>query len=116
WGTNPGMVTDVTGIVPDPATMPEENDRKAAERALEYMGLKPNMPITDIAIDRVFIGSCTNARLSDLHAAADIIKGRKVSPDVVALVVPGSQSIKKQAEAEGLDKVFKEAGFEWRES
>jgi 3-isopropylmalate/(R)-2-methylmalate dehydratase large subunit len=110
------MVTDVTGIVPDPATMPEENDRKAAERALEYMGLKPNMPITDIAIDRVFIGSCTNARLSDLHAAADIIKGRKVSPDVVALVVPGSQSIKKQAEAEGLDKVFKEAGFEWRES
>ena len=116
WGTNPGMVTDVTGIVPDPAAMPEENDRKAAERALEYMGLKPNMSITDIAIDRVFIGSCTNARLSDLHAAADIIKGRKVSPGVVALVVPGSQSIKKQAEAEGLDKVFKEAGFEWRES
>jgi 3-isopropylmalate/(R)-2-methylmalate dehydratase large subunit len=116
WGTNPGMVTDVTGRVPDPASMPVENDRRAAERALEYMGLKPNMPITDIAINRVFIGSCTNSRLSDLRAAADVIKGRKVSPDVVALVVPGSQPIKKQAEAEGLDKIFKEAGFEWRES
>ena len=116
WGTNPGMVTDVAGIVPDPAGMPNENDRKAAEKALEYMDLKPGTPITDIPIDRVFIGSCTNSRLSDLHAAASAIKGRKVAPGVVALVVPGSQTVKKQAEAEGLDRVFKDAGFEWRES
>ena len=116
WGTNPGMVTDVTGVVPDPGDMAGENDRRAAEKALSYMALEPNTSITDIEIDRVFIGSCTNSRLSDLRAAADVIKGRRVSPRVTALVVPGSHSVKRQAEAEGLDRVFKEAGFEWREA
>jgi 3-isopropylmalate/(R)-2-methylmalate dehydratase large subunit len=96
--------------------MPDANDRKAAERALEYMDLKPGTPITDIRIDRVFIGSCTNSRLSDLRAAAAVIKGRHVAPGVTALVVPGSQTVKHQAEAEGLDRLFKAAGFEWRES
>ena len=116
WGTNPGMVTDVTGVVPDPGGMASENDRRAAEKALAYMDLEPNTSITDIEVDRVFIGSCTNSRLSDLRAAADVIKGRRVSPRVTALVVPGSHSVKRQAEAEGLDRVFKEAGFEWREA
>ena len=116
WGTNPGMVTDVTGIVPDPGDMTSENDRRAAEKALTYMALEPNTSITDIPIDRVFIGSCTNSRLSDLRAAADVIKGRRVSSRVTALVVPGSHSVKQQAEAEGLDRIFKEAGFEWREA
>ncbi|MBI4530612.1 MAG: 3-isopropylmalate dehydratase large subunit [Candidatus Latescibacteria bacterium] len=116
WGTNPGMVTDVTGVVPDPSDMPTENDRKAAERALDYMALTPGTPITAIPIDRVFIGSCTNSRLGDLRMAAAMIRGRKVAPGVVALVVPGSQDVKRAAEAEGLDRIFKEAGFEWRES
>ena len=116
WGTNPGMVTDVTGVVPDPGDMAGENDRRAAEKALAYMALEPHTSITDIEVDRVFIGSCTNSRLSDLRAAADVIKGRRVSPRVTALVVPGSHSVKRQAEAEGLDRVFKEAGFEWREA
>jgi 3-isopropylmalate/(R)-2-methylmalate dehydratase large subunit len=116
WGTNPGMVTDITGVVPDPAAMSDENDRKAATQALEYMDLKPGTRIQDIPVDRVFIGSCTNSRLSDLRAAAAMIRGRRVAPGVVALVVPGSQNVKKQAEAEGLDRIFREAGFEWRES
>jgi len=116
WGTNPGMVTDVTGVVPDPGEMAGENDRRAAEKALAYMALEPNTSITDIEVDRVFIGSCTNSRLSDLRAAADVIRGRRVSPRVTALVVPGSHSVKRQAEAEGLDRVFREAGFEWREA
>ena len=116
WGTNPGMVTDVTGIVPDPKKMTKQNDQIAVEKALVYMGLEPHTSITDITIDRVFIGSCTNSRLSDLRAAAAIIEGHRVSPRVNALVVPGSYAIKKQAENEGLDRIFKEAGFEWREA
>ncbi len=116
WGTNPGMVTDITGTVPDPDAMDDENSRKAARSALEYMGLEPRTPIRDIKIDRVFIGSCTNSRIRDLAEAAKIVKGRKVSPSVKAMVVPGSQLVKLQAEKIGLDRIFKEAGFEWRES
>ncbi|HSC34067.1 MAG TPA: 3-isopropylmalate dehydratase large subunit [Thermodesulfobacteriota bacterium] len=116
WGTNPGMVTDITGIVPDPDAMDDENNRKATRSALEYMGLTPRTPIRDIQVDRVFIGSCTNSRIQDLTEAAKIVKGRKVSPSVRAMVVPGSQLVKLQAEKIGLDKIFKEAGFEWRES
>ena len=116
WGTNPGMVTDVTGRVPDPADMTTTDDKRAAEHALAYMDLQPGTPITDIPVDRVFIGSCTNSRISDLRAAAEVAKGRKVAERVSAMVVPGSQAVKRQAEAEGLDEVFREAGFEWREA
>src|SRR5256886_6858687 len=115
WGTNPGMVTDITGRVPDPLALPTPELREATERALAYMGLTPGTPIVDIKIDRVFIGSCTNARIEDLRLAAYYAKGKKVAPTVRAMVVPGSGLVKKQAEEEGLDKVFKEAGFEWRE-
>ena len=116
WGTNPGMVTDITGTVPDPDAIEDENNRKATLSALEYMGLNPRTPIQDIKVDRVFIGSCTNSRIQDLSEAAKIVKGRKVAPTVKAMVVPGSQLVKLQAEKIGLDKIFKEAGFEWRES
>ena len=116
WGTNPGMVTDVTGTIPDPGSMTDVNDRKAAIRALDYMNLVPGTAIQEINIDRVFIGSCTNSRIEDLRSAAMVIKGRKVASGLYAMVVPGSQAIKQQAEAEGLDLVFKEAGFDWRES
>jgi len=116
WGTSPGQVVSVDGRVPDPNDFEDEVDRKAAERALEYMGLEPGTHITDIKIDRVFIGSCTNGRIEDLRAAAAIVRGKKVAPHVRAMVVPGSQQVKAQAEAEGLDKIFKDAGFEWRES
>lgn len=116
WGTSPGMVIDVTGAVPDPAQMPSENARKATLRALEYMGLAPGQPIEEIKIDRVFIGSCTNSRIEDLRAAASLIKGKKVAANVQAMVVPGSQQVKAQAEQEGLDAVFTAAGFDWRES
>jgi 3-isopropylmalate/(R)-2-methylmalate dehydratase large subunit len=116
WGTNPGMVTEVTGKVPHPGSFADPSQSKAAERALEYMGLKPGVPITEIKIDRVFIGSCTNSRLPDLKAAAQIVQGRKVSSRVQAMVVPGSQQVKAEAEAIGLDRIFTEAGFEWRES
>ena len=115
WGTNPGMVTDITGRVPNPQDMPTPQAREATERALAYMGLTPDTPITDIKIDRVFIGSCTNARIEDLRLAAQYAKGKKVAPTVNAMVVPGSGLVKKQAEEEGLDKIFTEAGFEWRE-
>ncbi|HWE86841.1 MAG TPA: 3-isopropylmalate dehydratase large subunit [Terracidiphilus sp.] len=115
WGTNPGMVAPITATVPDPAATPNEQERKGLERALEYMALKPGTPLEDIVIDRVFIGSCTNSRIEDLRAAAKIAEGRKVSSHVSAMVVPGSQQVKAQAEAEGLDRVFKEAGFDWRE-
>jgi 3-isopropylmalate/(R)-2-methylmalate dehydratase large subunit len=115
WGTSPGMVAPVTASVPDPASAPNEQERKGMERALEYMGLEPKTPLDTIAIDRVFIGSCTNGRLEDLRAAARIASGYKVSTHVSAMVVPGSQAVKAQAEAEGLDKVFREAGFDWRE-
>jgi len=113
WGTTPGMVADIGGRVPDPAKLPE-TEREAAVRALEYMGLAPGMPLEGLPIDRVFLGSCTNARIEDLRAAANMVRGRHVASRVRALVVPGSQRVKAQAEQEGLDRVFREAGFEWR--
>ena len=113
WGTTPGMVADIGGRVPDPAKLPE-TQREAALRALEYMGLKPGTPLEGLPIDRVFLGSCTNARIEDLRAAANVVRGRHVSARVRAMVVPGSQRVKAQAEREGLDRVFREAGFEWR--
>jgi 3-isopropylmalate/(R)-2-methylmalate dehydratase large subunit len=116
WGTSPGMVVPITSYVPDPAEAKSAADRQAAERALEYMALKPRTNIRDIAIDRAFIGSCTNARLEDLRAAARVVKGYRVSSSVSAMVVPGSQHVKKAAEREGLDRIFHEAGFEWREA
>jgi len=116
WGTNPGMVAAITGSVPDPSEAKSETERRAAERALEYMNLEPRTKIADIAVDRVFIGSCTNSRVEDLRAAARIIKGHRVHESVRAMVVPGSQNIKREAETEGLDRIFLEAGFEWRES
>ncbi|MGI8550471.1 MAG: 3-isopropylmalate dehydratase large subunit [Dehalococcoidia bacterium] len=116
WGTNPGMVLPVSGSVPDPASYPEAADRSAVERALQYMALEPGTPIEQISIDRVFIGSCTNSRIEDLRSAAAIVKGRRVSPKVSAMVVPGSYQIKLQAEREGLDRVFRDSGFEWREA
>jgi 3-isopropylmalate/(R)-2-methylmalate dehydratase large subunit len=115
WGTNPGMVAPITAAVPDPAAVQDEQERKGLERALEYMALKPGTPLAEVAIDRVFIGSCTNSRIEDLRAAAKIAAGHKVSTHVSAMVVPGSQQVKAQAEAEGLDRIFKEAGFDWRE-
>jgi 3-isopropylmalate/(R)-2-methylmalate dehydratase large subunit len=114
WGTNPGMVAPVDGWVPDPAELPDPDDRAAAERALGYMELDPGTRIADIAIDRVFIGSCTNARIEDLRVAAAVVDGRRVHPSVRALVVPGSAAVRRQAEEEGLDGVFLRAGFEWR--
>jgi 3-isopropylmalate/(R)-2-methylmalate dehydratase large subunit len=116
WGTNPAMSAPITGRVPDPDRARNDSERNGMARALEYMALQPGTPIEDIRVDRVFIGSCTNARLEDIRAAARVIKGHKISRDVRALVVPGSQSVKRAAEHEGLDKVFVEAGFEWRES
>jgi 3-isopropylmalate/(R)-2-methylmalate dehydratase large subunit len=116
WGTNPGMVAPVTGRVPDPSSFGTSGEREAAERALLYMGLEPDSPIQDIKLDRVFLGSCTNSRIEDLRNAADVIRGRRVHPDIYAMVVPGSVAIKKQAEAEGLDGIFKDAGFDWREA
>ena len=116
WGTSPEMVVPVNGKVPDPAEAEDESQRKGWEAALKYMGLQPNQAITDIQLDRVFIGSCTNSRIEDLRAAAEVTKGRKVASSLKqALVVPGSGLVKKQAEEEGLDKIFIEAGFEWRE-
>jgi 3-isopropylmalate/(R)-2-methylmalate dehydratase large subunit len=115
WGTSPGMVAPITASVPDPAATANEQERKGFERALEYMDLKAGTPLEKVAIDRVFIGSCTNGRLEDLRAAARIAAGYKVSTKVRAMVVPGSQAVKAQAEKEGLDRIFREAGFEWRE-
>ena len=115
WGTSPGMVAPVTDAVPDPAAAETEIERKGFERALEYMDLKAGTPLEEVAIDRVFIGSCTNGRIEDLRAAAKIAAGRKVSSHVNAMVVPGSQAVKSQAEKEGLDRIFIAAGFEWRE-
>ncbi len=116
WGTNPSQSEPVTGRVPDPASHADPQARKAIERALQYMALRPGVPIQDIAIDRVFIGSCTNSRLEDLRAAARVVAGRRVHSKVRAMVVPGSQQVKAAAEREGLDRVFKTAGFEWREA
>jgi len=114
WGTNPGMVAPVGGVVPDPADVADEDERAALERALSYMALEPGTPLLDIPLDRVFIGSCTNSRIEDLRAAAAVVAGRRVHPRVRALVVPGSAAVKLQAEEEGLDHVFEQAGFEWR--
>jgi 3-isopropylmalate/(R)-2-methylmalate dehydratase large subunit len=116
WGTNPSQSEPVTGRVPDPRAQPDPQRRRAIERALEYMALRPGTPIREIAIDRVFIGSCTNARLEDLRAAAQVIAGRRVSVKVRAMVVPGSQQVKAAAESEGLHRIFLTAGFEWREA
>jgi 3-isopropylmalate/(R)-2-methylmalate dehydratase large subunit len=116
WGTSPEMVVSIDDRVPDPDKERDATRREWMERALAYMGLKPNTPIEDIAIDKVFIGSCTNSRIEDLRAAASIARGRRVAGNVkLALVVPGSGPVKAQAEREGLDRVFRDAGFEWRE-
>jgi len=116
WGTNPSQSEPVTGRVPDPRGAPDPQARAAIERALTYMALQPGIPIQDIQVDRVFIGSCTNARLEDLRTAARVVAGRRVHPNVRAMVVPGSQQVKAAAEREGIDRVFKSAGFEWREA
>lgn len=116
WGTNPSMGSGITNHVPYASDFEEESDKEALKKALAYMGLEEGMPLTSIDIQHVFIGSCTNARLSDLQAAADVIKGHKVHPSVTAIVVPGSRTVKQQAEDAGIDQVFLEAGFEWRES
>jgi 3-isopropylmalate/(R)-2-methylmalate dehydratase large subunit len=116
WGTTPGMVVQVTDAVPDPGRMDSPADREAAERALAYMDLRPGTPMTEIPLDRIFIGSCTNSRISDLREAASIVDGRVISGSLRGMVVPGSQQVKAEAEAEGLDDVFRSAGFEWRES
>jgi 3-isopropylmalate/(R)-2-methylmalate dehydratase large subunit len=116
YGTNPGMGIPVTGTVPSPDSAASAAERAAIAKALDYMELAPGAPIAGQRVDVVFIGSCTNSRLGDLRAAASLLRGRKVAPGVRALVVPGSKAIKKQAEAEGLDGVFREAGAEWREA
>ncbi|MBI10733.1 MAG: 3-isopropylmalate dehydratase large subunit [Rhodospirillaceae bacterium] len=115
WGTNPEEVAPIDGVVPDPVDAPNEDRRRMMQRSLDYMGLAPGMAMTDVTIDRAFIGSCTNSRIEDLEAAAAIARGRKVADGVEAMVVPGSGLVKEQAEARGLDKIFTEAGFDWRE-
>ena len=116
WGTNPAMVAPVTGRVPDPKSFESADDREAATRALEYMDLEPDTPMEEVHIDKVFIGSCTNARIEDLRAAADVIQGRKVKDGVHAMVVPGSYAVKMRAEEEGIAGIFQDAGFDWREA
>jgi 3-isopropylmalate/(R)-2-methylmalate dehydratase large subunit len=116
WGINPGMVTDVTGAVPDPGEQKDPLKRQAYERALQYMGLKAGQKITDIQLDTVFIGSCTNSRLEDLRMAAQYVKGKHVAPNVRAMVVPGSMQVRRMAEEEGIADIFRDAGFDWRES
>ncbi|WP_309086785.1 3-isopropylmalate dehydratase large subunit [Domibacillus sp.] len=116
WGTNPSMGSGISGVVPSPDNFEREADKESVRHALEYMGLESGTKLTEIPVDYVFIGSCTNSRLSDLRAAAEVAKGRKVQDHVTAIVVPGSQTVKQQAEAEGLDQIFINAGFEWRES
>jgi 3-isopropylmalate/(R)-2-methylmalate dehydratase large subunit len=115
WGTNPAMAVEVTSVVPEPGLLALEAERQAAKRALEYMALRPGTPIQQIPVDVVFIGSCTNGRLEDLRSAAQVVQGYKVHDGVRALVVPGSQAVKRAAEAEGLDRLFRSAGFEWRQ-
>jgi len=116
WGTSPEMVLPVTASVPDPASVGDAVKRSGMEKALAYMGLQPNQPIESIAIDKVFIGSCTNSRIEDLRAAASVVRGKRKAANVkLALVVPGSGLVKAQAESEGLDRIFTDAGFEWRE-
>jgi 3-isopropylmalate/(R)-2-methylmalate dehydratase large subunit len=115
WGTSPEDVAPITGNVPDPAATTDAGKRAAMQRALDYMGLSPGMKLTDVIIDKVFIGSCTNGRIEDMRAAAAVAQGRHVAANVLAMIVPGSGLVKQQAEAEGLDKIFKDAGFDWRE-
>jgi 3-isopropylmalate/(R)-2-methylmalate dehydratase large subunit len=115
WGTNPAQVVPLHGAVPDPDSFIDPADREAAARALEYMGLKPGTSIREVPVDTVFIGSCTNSRIEDLRAAAAVVEGHKVHAGLRALVVPGSHRVKAQAESEGLDVVFRGAGFDWRE-
>ena len=114
WGTNPGMVAPISGRVPTPDSYDDAGERESVSRALDYMGLEPDTPIQDIALDRVFIGSCTNSRIEDLRLAAEVARGKRVASGVYAMVVPGSAQIKAQAEEEGLDRVFTDAGFDWR--
>ena len=115
WGTSPEDVMPITGIVPDPAAIENPEKRASKQRALDYMGLKAGQRMTDVAVDWVFIGSCTNSRIEDLRLAADVVKGRKVADGVRAMVVPGSGLVKSQSEAEGLDRIILDAGFEWRD-
>jgi 3-isopropylmalate/(R)-2-methylmalate dehydratase large subunit len=115
WGTSPQDVSPISGTVPDPEKETNKDKKNAMYRSLEYMGLKPNMKISDIKVDTIFIGSCTNGRIEDLRVAANLLKGKKIAKDVTAMVVPGSGLVKNQAEKEGLDTIFKEAGFQWRE-
>jgi len=114
WGTSPGQVVSIEDSVPDPESFSGSVERAGARNALEYMDLKPGTPLSEIIIDKVFLGSCTNGRIEDLRAAAEIVKGKKVSSNVVAIVVPGSERVRRQAEKEGLNKIFTDAGFEWR--
>ncbi len=116
WGTNPSQVMFVNELIPNPEDFHNPSDKEAAQRALDYMDLKPGTKITDVAIDRIFIGSCTNGRIEDLREAASVVKGREIAESVHAMVVPGSTLVKKQAEEEGLDKIFTDSGFEWREA
>ena len=115
WGTNPSQVIAVDGVVPDPAALADPDARAVAERALAYMGLTPGRPIAGTPIDRVFIGSCTNSRIEDLRVVAAVVEGRRVADHVRAMVVPGSGLVKRQAEAEGIDRILRAAGFDWRE-
>ena len=115
WGTSPEDIVSILGTVPDPAQIADENKRQSKEKALAYMGLTPGMRMTDITLDRVFIGSCTNGRIEDLRIVAKMVEGRKVHDGVSAMVVPGSGLVKAQAEAEGIDRILKDAGFDWRE-
>ena len=115
WGTNPGQVAPITGVVPDPASFAEASQQESAARALDYMGLTAGTAIKDIAVDTVFIGSCTNSRIEDLRQVAEVVQGHQVKPGVRTLVVPGSGQVKAQAEAEGLDAIFTRAGLDWRE-
>jgi 3-isopropylmalate/(R)-2-methylmalate dehydratase large subunit len=114
WGTNPGMVTDIEGVVPDPDSFETPAEKDGARRALAYMGLEPGTRMTDIRVDKVFIGSCTNARIEDLRLVAEFVKGKRVVRSVHAMVVPGSERVRRTAEEEGLGDVFREAGFDWR--
>ncbi len=116
WGTNPGQVTAIDQPVPDPSSFSDEVEGKSAEQALQYMGLAPGQPLTDVPVDCVFIGSCTNGRIEDLRDAAAVVRGRHVCSTTRAMIVPGSGQVKQQAEAEGLDDVFRDAGFDWREA